>query len=217
VSDLDEYSPPPLKRTLLSDGAYETLRKSILDGTFPPGYQLVESQLARKFNVSQAPMRDALRRLNHEGLVTTIPHRGSFVTEVSEQDAAQAREVRNALEELAARTVTGKLDDDHSKSLAAAVEGMRAAARERDIATFRRHDVAFHRTVIEASGNVYLQRMWTQIEPILNSLGVVSDPRFTGDWAHIAEAHADLHSLLYGADPEAAGRRFREHGRKPAP
>ncbi|MBB5803386.1 DNA-binding GntR family transcriptional regulator [Saccharothrix ecbatanensis] len=213
MSAADDFAHPPLSRHLLSEGAYEIVRKSILDGTFPPGHQLVESQLARKLNVSQAPMREALRRLNHEGLVTVIPYKGSYVTEVSESEAAQAREVRNALEELAARTVTGNLGDEYVQRLTAEVEGMRKAATVNDIAAFRLHDTAFHRTVIEASGNAYLIRMWTQIEPILTALGVVSDPRWTGDRSVMAEVHGNLVTLLTGNDPEAAGMKFREHGR----
>ncbi|WP_436500318.1 GntR family transcriptional regulator [Actinokineospora sp. HUAS TT18] len=214
VSASDDFTPPPLSRKLLSEGAYDVVRKSIIDGTFPPGFQLVESQLARKLNVSQAPMREALRRLNHEGLVTVIPHKGSYVTEVSESDAQQAREVRNALEELAARTITGKLAEDYVERLHTEVGRMREAAAANDIAAFRHYDTAFHRTVIEASGNIYLNRMWTQLEPILTALGVVSNPRWTGDWSKMAEAHSDLVTLLTGSDPEAAATKFREHGRK---
>ncbi|WP_436500312.1 GntR family transcriptional regulator [Actinokineospora sp. HUAS TT18] len=214
MSAADDFAPPPLSRKLLSEGAYDVVRKSILDGTFPPGLQLVESQLARKLNVSQAPMREALRRLNHEGLVTIIPHKGSYVTEVSESDAEHAREVRNALEELAARKITGSLGAEFVERLNTEVDNMREAAAADDIAGFRHHDTAFHRTVIEATGNVYLHRAWVQIEPILTSLGVVSNPRWTGDWTRMAESHGDLVALLEGPDPEAAALKFREHGRK---
>jgi DNA-binding GntR family transcriptional regulator len=91
---------------------------------------------------------------------------------------------------------------------------MRAAAEGNDITAFRRHDTAFHRTVIEASGNVYLNRMWAQLEPILSALNVVADPRYSGDRVAMAEAHAELAALLQGEDPEAAAVKFRMHGRK---
>lgn len=206
-----EFTPPQLSRELLSDQAYDVIRKSIIDGTFAPGEQLVESQLARKLSISQAPMREALRKLSHEGLVTTIPRRGSFVTEVSEKQAEQAREVRCSLEELAARLTAGRLNDLHAQRLRDIVNEMWKAARKRDIAAFRIHDTAFHRTVMEASGNEYLPRLWGQIEPSLHSLQVVSSPRFAGDWKAMAQAHADLIDVLEGDDPEAAGRRFRDH------
>jgi DNA-binding GntR family transcriptional regulator len=206
-----EFAPPQLSRELLSDQAYDVIRKSIIDGTFAPGEQLVESQLARKLNISQAPMREALRKLSHEGLVTTIPRRGSFVTEVSEEQAEQAREVRCSLEELAARLTAGRLSDLHAQRLQDIVNEMWKAARKKDIAAFRIHDTAFHRTVMEASGNEYLPRLWGQIEPSLHSLQVVSSPRYAGDWKAMAQAHADLIDVLEGDDAVAAGQRFREH------
>jgi DNA-binding GntR family transcriptional regulator len=206
-----DFAPPPLSRGLLSDQAYEVIRQSIIDGTFAPGEQLVESQLARKLNISQAPMREALKKLSHEGLVTNVPRRGSFVTEVSEDEAAQAREVRCALEELAARLTAGRLSAGHAAQLREIVKQMRLAAKDRDIATFRVHDTAFHRTVMEASGNAYLPRLWLQIEPTLQSLQVISGPRFAGDWTAMAQAHADLVSVLETDSADVAATRFREH------
>ena len=208
-----EFSPEPPSSGLLSDRAYEVIRESIISGTFKPGDQLVESQLARKLNISQAPVREALKKLSHEGLVTNIPRRGSFVTEVSDEEAAQAREVRVSLEELAARLATGRLSAGHAQQLRATVAEMRVAAKSRDIAAFRVHDTAFHRTVVEASGNTYLPRLWVLIEPSLQTLQLVSSPRYVGDWTTMAQAHADLITLLEGDDPELSARRFGVHAR----
>ena len=205
------FEPVQLSHGLLSDQAYEVVRKSIIDGTFAPGEQLVESQLARKLSISQAPMREALRKLSHEGLVTAIPRRGSFVTEVSEEQVEQAREVRQSLEELGARLTAGRLDDRYAERLREIVEEMRRAARQNDVAAFRTSDTAFHRTVMEASGNEYLPRIWRQIEPSLHSLQVVSSPRYDGDWKVMAQVHAELIDLLEGDDTGAAAERFREH------
>ena len=206
-----DFTPPQVDRGLLSDQAYEVIRRSILDGTLAPGDRLVESQLARQLNISQAPMREALQRLSHDGLVTNIPRRGSFVTRVSEEDAEQAREVRVALEELAARLTAGRLSEEHAAQLKDIVDRMRVAAKNRDVAAFRVQDTAFHRTVMEASGNVYLPRLWVQIEPSLQALQVVASPRFEGDWSAMAEAHAGLIDVLEDRDATMAALRFREH------
>jgi DNA-binding GntR family transcriptional regulator len=207
-----EVALPELSRELLSDKAYDVIRKSIIDGTFAPGDQLVESQLARQLNISQAPMREALRKLSHEGLVTTVPRRGTFVTQVSEEQAAQAREVRLSLEKLAARLTAGRLDEVHAQRLRDIVDEMWVAARKRDIAAFRIHDTAFHRTVMEASGNHFLPKLWLQIEPSLFSLQVVSSPRYAGDWKAMAQIHEDLVAVLQAGDPDMAEQRFGEHG-----
>ncbi len=202
---------PQLNRELLSDKAYDVIRSSILDGTFAPGEQIVESQFAKQMNISQAPMRDALRKLSHEGLVEIIPRRGTFVRSVSPEQAAEARVVRQALEAVAARTIAGHLDDEHAERLRGVVADMRSAAERHDFASFRVLDADFHRTVIEASGNSLLSRLWLQIEQMMFSLQVVSGPRGQDDYATLADVHEGLIALLETGDPEHAARSFIEH------
>ena len=205
------YNTLSLDRGLLSDQVYALIKDSIRNGTFEPGTQLVESQLARDLTVSQAPVREALKRLIHEGVVTHVPHRGSFVTEFSAEEAEQARTVRIALEGLAASLACGHLNAQAHTALESAIEQMHDAASAGDIAGFRELDLFFHRTVIELSANVYLPRMWEQIEPSLRSLHVLSDPNFVGDWHAVAETHKGLLAALDGGDSEAAARIFRAH------
>ena len=205
------YNTLSLDRGLLSDQVYALIKTSIRNGTFKPGAQLVESQLARELTVSQAPVREALKRLIHEGVVTHVPHRGSFVTEFSAEEAEQARTARIALEGLAASLACGQLSSDVRTALESAIEQMHDSASTGDIAGFRELDLFFHRTVIELSGNVYLPRMWEQIEPSLRSLHVLSDPNFVGDWHAVAETHRGLLESLDGGDPATAERLFRAH------
>ncbi|RZU63848.1 GntR family transcriptional regulator [Microterricola gilva] len=205
------YTSLSLDRGLLSDRVYALIKTSIRDGSFEPGAQLVESQLARELQVSQAPVREALKRLIHEGVVTHVPHRGSFVTTFSAEEAEQARTVRIALEGLAASLACGHLTDVARTDLESVIEQMHDAASAGDIARFRELDLVFHRTVIEQSGNIYLPRMWEQIEPSLRALHVLSDPNFGGDWHAIAETHRGLLSALDGTEPEGAAQAFRAH------
>ena len=88
---------------------------------------------------------------------------------------------------------------------------MHQAAESKDIAAFRVLDTSFHRTVLEASGNAYLSRLWLQIEPSLLFHHVISNARFEGDWDRVAGLHAELIDVLEGGDGEAAALRFREH------
>ncbi|WP_269937811.1 GntR family transcriptional regulator [Arthrobacter sp. HY1533] len=155
-----KYGSMSLDRGLLSDQVYALIKASIRDGTFEPGSQLVESQLARELNISQAPVREALKRLIHEGVVTHVPHRGSFVTAFSQDEAEQARTVRVALEGLAASLACGKVGAQARRTLDGVIGKMHDAAAAGDIAGFRDLDLLFHRTVVELSGNVYLPRMW---------------------------------------------------------
>src|SRR5688572_17616978 len=88
---------------LLSDRVYRLLRSAILSGDMVPDQRIVESDIARRLGISQAPVREAVKRLVHESLVTHIPRLGSKVAHISVEQAEQARELRGNIEEFAAR------------------------------------------------------------------------------------------------------------------
>lgn len=208
----DETIPDgALPRVLLSDQAYEVVRRSILDGTLAPGDRIVESEIARRLGVSQAPVREAVKRLAHEGLITSMPRRGSYVTQISTEDADDAREVRAMLEEAAAREAVTHFDAAARRRLEGFVDGMRRAAEVEDLAAFRASDMGFHRTVVELSGNVYLPKLWDVMESRLLTLRVVGDPGFTGSWAEMAESHQDLIELLASGNRGRAAAAFHDH------
>ncbi|MFC1414313.1 GntR family transcriptional regulator [Streptacidiphilus sp. N1-12] len=212
----------PLTRVLLSDQVYARVRALIISGELEPGDRLVESEIARQLKVSQAPVREAVKRLVHEGLAQHAPRRGSFVAKVSPDDASAARAVRLVIEELAARTVAERTaavqpSAEAWDALREQVEAMREAAAEGNVGRFRDADISFHRAVCEASGNPFLPKVWAVMEPSLRALRVVSDPLFTGDWAAMAEQHAGLLAALESAGPEAAAAQFAAHARGDIP
>ncbi|WP_350347613.1 GntR family transcriptional regulator [Agromyces sp. G08B096] len=202
---------PGLQRGLLSDQIYDLIKQMIKDASLAPGEQLVESQLARKLEVSQAPVRDALKRLAHEGLVTHVRHQGNFVATYSDEEAEQAKVARAALEELAGRLACGRLDDEDRARLNATIDEMHRAADAENLIEFRELDFVFHRAVIEASGNAYLPKMWDIVEPSLRSMQMLGDPKFAGDWHVVAEWHRNLLEVLEGGDADHAAELFRAH------
>jgi len=207
----DALASTNLQRGLLSDQIYSMIKRMIKESALAPGEQLVESQLARQLQVSQAPVRDALKRLTHEGLVSQVRHLGSFVASYSPEEAAQAKIARIELEALAGRLTCGSLDAERRDVLVSLITQMHAAAEAEDLAVFRELDFVFHRTVIEASGNVYLPRMWDLLEPSLRVMHVLGDPTFTGDWHEVADWHKGLLDVLDAGDADAASALFRAH------
>ena len=202
---------PEIRRGLLSDQIYDLLKQMIKGGTLAPGEQLVESGLAKKLQVSQAPVREALKRLTHDGLVSHVRHQGSFVATYSDEEIEQARVARAELETLAGRLTAGRLTAQTREHLSGLIAQMHDAAQARELGRFRELDFTFHRAVIEASRNVYLPRMWDIIEPSLRSLHLLGDPDFVGDWTMVAEWHDELLAVLDAGDPDAAAALFRAH------
>lgn len=152
--------------SLLSDQVFATLRQQILAGEYEPGTRLVESELARKFEISQAPVREGLRKLAHAGLARQISRRGTFVEEVSAKAAIDAFQVRAALEPLAVRELLPVINDDILESLEREMREMLSSARESDVAGLLEHDIAFHRIIWWRSPNELLPKVWPMVEKI---------------------------------------------------
>ncbi|MGW0937103.1 GntR family transcriptional regulator [Streptomyces sp. NPDC002666] len=194
-----------------SDHVYALLRDWIVSGELAPGQPLVEADIARRVGTGQAPPREAIKRLAHEGLVTSQPHRGTRVARIPEQQAQDVRDIRVMFEEYVARRTAGRLDAEHTRLLTDDVARLRLAVDKGDIAAFRSADMSFHRHVCAAAGNDALLRLWRVIESSLWDLHVLGDPRYDGGWGALAEHHADLLEVLRSGDPEVAGSMFAAH------
>jgi DNA-binding GntR family transcriptional regulator len=203
-----------LSQTLLSDQAYMLLRGELLSAEHAPGTRLVESEIARRLEVSQAPVREALRRLAHEGLVLQLPRRGSFVAHLSAEEARKSYAVRAALEVVAVDEVIESEDPDLIPALVGSLEehlaSMVAAAEADDVARLVAADAAFHRTVWEASGNELLTRIWPMVEVAMRNLTVVSNRLYYVWLSDVAATHRPLIESLRTRDP-AAPQMFQEH------
>lgn len=152
-----------LPRASMADRVKRNLMQRIMSGELPPGHRLVELQIAHELNTSQGPVREALCELESLELIVTEPYKGSRVREVTLQDIREAYMVRAALEDLA-----GQLAAPHFKGAAAAplkktAAAIREAARKKDIATYARHDIQFHRSIVEGASNRILLRTWNSL------------------------------------------------------
>lgn len=199
-----------VSRALLSDQVYELIRGWLTAGTLAPGSRLVESEIARQLAVSQAPVREALRRLAHEGLVLQLPRRGSFVAEISTDGARAAYEVRAALEHLAVIGLLSHLNAQVLNRLDGYVDAMVAAATADDLTGLIEADVQFHRTVWEGSGNEVLPRVWLLVEASMRNLTLVSNRLYFANLQQVAATHRPLVSGLRDRDPAVAAA-FHDH------
>ena len=137
----------------LSGTAYEEIRNATLAGTFPPGTQLNERQMAEQFSVSRTPVRDALTRLATEGLVRQIPHIGVFVRKLDITEAIDLMEIRQALEAAAAERVARQVTPEQAESLVQLAEEIDASTVQSDESDETRSlEIAFHSSVADLSG-----------------------------------------------------------------
>ncbi|MFZ0739747.1 MAG: GntR family transcriptional regulator [Candidatus Acidiferrales bacterium] len=196
---------PLIQRETLQEKIFDVLKKWILDGTLKPGEKIVESTLARRLEVSRAPLREALFLLAQRGFVTIRTHRGAYVTRLSNRDIREIFEIREILEIHAAKRLRTKLVPENVTRLKAALERLKAATDARDIAAFSEADFGFHKTLWELSGNHQVSQVlvnlttrffgYEQIRDMANS------PRFL--YESVFEDHARMFQLiLEGTDQE---------------
>jgi DNA-binding GntR family transcriptional regulator len=197
-----------ISRTVLREQVKDLLLQRIASGELKPGDRIVETRVAAELGTSQAPVREALRDLELLRLVESEPFKGARVRGFGNEQLVEVYPVRAALEELAATEATKRLDGDVS-GLEAEVEAMRDAARRGDVNALVRHDIAFHRLVVEAAGNPILEQCWKSLGiegPITITLyGTAVDPE------EAAELHAPLLEAIRSGKPGAAGRAARRH------
>ena len=197
-----------LNRAVLSDQVKEILLKRILDGEYSPGDRLVEMHIAQEFEISQAPVREALRELEALGFVESEPYRGTRVRAVTKSELTEIYPVRAALEEVAARAAAVHLAGN-VEALEAELEAMLAAAEKGDLYEEVQHDVEFHRLIVEASGNRVLQDMWRSLRIEARTLISVLKAHIGG--YELAELHRPVLEALAEGDAEKAGLLLRMH------
>ena len=149
----------PLLHESLGERVYRTVRDLILSQVFPPGSKLNVEQICRDLGVSRTPVWDAMRRLESEGLVNTVPRHGVFVLNYGADQIRDLFAVRGALEALAVRQAAEHLDDDARAALEAAVNEMERAARAGEIEQYSRAAIEFHDRVLVAARNPVLSRL----------------------------------------------------------
>lgn len=181
----------PVRAEALGTLVAKRLRDRIVRGQYPTGMHLAEDSLAEEFGVSRGPVRDALRRLEDEGLVESR-RRKIFTLELSVDDISDHYALREAVETLAVRLAIERSTPEQWERGRALVERMRSAARAGDHDEFAHTDTAFHANTFRLARHRRLEAVWKQSEPILAAL-----LEFTVQVDADLDASADDHSTLF--------------------
>ncbi|WP_020674015.1 GntR family transcriptional regulator [Amycolatopsis nigrescens] len=202
----------PARRRGLADEVADRIRDAIFDGAYAPGSQLREVELSVALGVSRGPVREALLRLEREGLVRSEWHRGATVTALSRQDVAELDSLRAALEQLAVELVVANAAEEDLAEIDAVVGRMERAGDEHEML---RCDIDFHDAVYAAAGHRRLREAWQAIRSqvhlfLLTRVGLDSEGYVTG----IPAEHRQLATALRDRDREVALELFAGHRRR---
>lgn len=199
---------PPIKKTI-GNQIRQELEQRILDGTLPPGTRLVELELAREFQTSQAPVREALEGLKSSRLAEGTRYRGTFVRAISEKEMEEAYVVRGTLEQLAAELAAPHLNGDVRK-IRSIFQQLQLAAQAHDIPGYAAFNHQFHREIVAASGNALLLETWQTLQFEARVRIQLSQRGKPNLLARAAE-HEPIIDALESGDGVLAGRYSREH------
>jgi DNA-binding GntR family transcriptional regulator len=187
-----------IQKEVLRDKICEVLKGWILDGTLKPGERIVELTLARKLDVSRAPLREALWLLQRQGLVHIRAHHGAQVTQLSEQDIREIFEIRETLETRAALKIHARRDSHIAGILKNALAELEASCRARDIPAFSAADLKFHQTLWELAGNRHLQEILQDLSTRFFGYELIRDLPHAGKFRFdlMADEHREMVRLI---------------------
>lgn len=150
------------------------IQESVLRGSLKPGEQLVEAALAKKMNVSRAPLREAFLFLERHGYVRVIPHQGTYVVNLTPADVTEIYLLRYALEPLAAQSASKNLALDETQKLAAILSVMRESMGQDDYRRYCENELLLHQKIWSLSGNRKLEEVLNAVCPPLFTFRIVN-------------------------------------------
>jgi DNA-binding GntR family transcriptional regulator len=192
------------------DYVYEQLYNAILDGRFEPGEHLVLEDLALEFGTSRTPLREAIRRLQTEGLVTFEPHRGAIISDLSIEELIESYHIRAVLDGLATRLATENLSDEQLVELERLVDKAEQHLNVSHPGKFEVFNRQFHEVIYQGARAPFLYDMVSNLY-IKTSRQRHLSLRSPGRLAEVLAEHRAILNALLARDAEAAERCAREH------
>ncbi|NLX63929.1 MAG: GntR family transcriptional regulator [Clostridiaceae bacterium] len=201
---MDSYQP-------LRDVIFETLRKAIISGDIKPGERLMEVSLANQMGVSRTPVREAIRRLEAEGLVTMTPRKGTHVAELSVKDIMDVLEVRTVLDKLATNLAAKRMQPSQLKALENVHKQYIACVEKNNIEGAIKKDVEFHDIIYAASGNPRLVAVAGSLREHIYRFRVIYMSGGDPIAENVLNEHEEILAALKSADGDLASNLAEKH------
>ncbi len=187
----------------LRDVVFNTLRQAILTGELKPGERLMEIHLANRLGVSRTPIREAIRKLELEGLVTMIPRKGAEVAQITEKSMSDVLEVRRAMDALCAELACERITDEELSQLKDACARFEQAVHTEDIKKIAQADVELHDIILQATGNNRLIQLVNNLSEQMYRYRFEYIKDFS-QHEKLVEEHRIIYESLLGKDKERA-------------
>jgi DNA-binding GntR family transcriptional regulator len=200
------------KRSILVEQVANQIREAIKSGKLKPGDRLIETELANGMQIGRNAIREAIRYLEKEGLVSSTPFKGAHVTKLTEKDLDDLYALRIALEELAIKTLVQNLDNEKIMQLESIVATMRQTANEEtNIEHIIDVDLSFHRTICKLCGNRRLLESWLNLSYQIRAFIGLEDHLYGDDTPEkTLETHYPVFEAIKKGDSDLAVTQMNE-------
>ncbi|HPU78479.1 MAG TPA: GntR family transcriptional regulator [Thermosynergistes sp.] len=192
------------------EAAFEKIKEAIIKGHFKPGEKLVEQTLAQEMGVSRTPVREAIRRLEAEGFVVSIPRKGVVVSRADKEEIVQLYSIRAELEGLAARWAIENADEDDMRKLDEAISRMEETAASGDLDGVVQSNALFHDAIAQASKSRILCTLLKTLQDNIQRFRFQSLHLPGRPVAALAE-HKEIVAAIKEKKAEEADRLLKEH------
>lgn len=203
--NLDLQNHRPLREIV-----YEELKRQILVGEIAPGTRMMEVELAEDMGVSRTPVREAIRKLEKEGLVTIEPRRGAYASEISIKDMVDVLEVRQMLEGMAASMAAQKVTEEEKLDFVEANSAYKNAVKKGNIEEIIRYDELFHQLIVSYSGNKTLNQLLSQVQELALRFRYIYYDDFSR-YENMPVEHEEIEEAIISGDTQKAKVVAEEH------
>jgi DNA-binding GntR family transcriptional regulator len=200
---LDNYKP-------LREVVFESVRGAIISGVLKPGERLMEVQLAEKLGVSRTPIREAIRKLELEGLVIMIPRKGAYVADLSLKDITDALEIRAALEGLAAGLAAMRITDEEIEGLEMNAVQFHKAVEADDFDSIVQKDIEFHERIFRATRNEKLMQITNNLREQVQRFRLMYINK-SNKSKDLVKEHYEISEAISKRDIDAAEKYAKKH------
>lgn len=194
----------------LRDVVFNTLRQAILTGELKPGERLMEIHLAQKLGVSRTPIREAIHKLELEGLVTMAPRRSAEVAQITEKSMNDVLEVRRAMDVLCVELACERITEEALEELKVACENFEQMVKSRDVKKIARADVELHDIILQATGNNRLIQLVNNLSEQMYRYRYECIKDFSLH-ERLVDEHRIIYESLVRKDKETASKAARTH------
>lgn len=203
--NLDLHNHRPLREIV-----YEELKRQILVGEIAPGTRMMEVDLAEEMGVSRTPVREAIRKLEKEGLVTIEPRRGAYASDISIKDILDVLEVRQTLEGMAASLAARKVTEEEKQDFIRANAAYKAAILSGNTDEIIKNDEYFHQLIVNYSDNKTLTQLLSQVQELALRFRYIYYDDFSR-YERMPKEHEEIEEAILSGDIAKAKIVAEEH------